>query len=98
MFSTRRDLTHNMKSYEPRCPMLGFNGVKVPFFFSKLLNMLNVNSCLFLNSDLENSNFLPVQNSVICLILFIAPHPLPSGTLKSITEHFIFQGKELDRK
>ena len=72
IFSTRRDLTHNMKTFERHCPMLGFKGVKVPFFVSKLLNMLNVNSRLFLNSDLEISNCLPVQNSVICLILYRA--------------------------
>ena len=28
IFSTKRDLTHNMKSYEPHCPMLDFKPVK----------------------------------------------------------------------
>jgi len=67
-------------------------------FISKLLNVLNVNSCLFLNCDLDIGDSLPVQNSVISLTLLSSLYPLPFGTLKSITELFIFQGKKLNRR
>ena len=98
IFCTRGDLTHNMKSFQPHCHMLDFKRVKGLYF---LLQTAECVECEFL-SILEmwpwDSNWLLVQNSVIYLIFFFAPHPLPFGTLKSVTDLFIFQGKKLNRK
>jgi len=67
-------------------------------YFSKLLNALHMISRLFLKCGLEIRHCLPLQNSVICLFLFFAPHPLPYGILKSIRELVIIQGKKVNRK
>jgi hypothetical protein len=56
-----------------------------------------MNSRLFLKSGLEIRHFLSPEFCDLPILVF-APHPLPSGILKSIIELVIMQGMKVNRK
>jgi hypothetical protein len=75
---------HNIKRLLPHSVLVVLKEAKGQYYFSKLLNLLNVNSGLFLRCGLEVSHSLSVRNSLIFYFLSVASGPLYSRTLNSI--------------